>query len=137
MTPEAQYFFQEQQGRPGQPGAPGENRPSPEEAEQELNRFCKNRDDGPHQLAAFCDVFIYCSNKIGSYETCKNGTKFNPEVLGCDHAVNFECAYSGLDCKLLKIISRSLIFHDHYIFEKTTVTLLITFTNYFSLVTLS
>ena len=93
---EAQNFFVEQQGNFARPDLP---RPSQEEAQQELNRFCKNRDDGPHQLAAFCDVFIYCSNKIGSYETCKNGTKFNPEILGCDHADNFECAYAGLDCK--------------------------------------
>ncbi|XP_066930538.1 uncharacterized protein [Clytia hemisphaerica] len=119
LTPEAQYFFQEQQGRPGQPGAPGENRPSQAEAEQELNRFCKNRDDGPHQLAAFCDVFIYCSNNIGSYETCKNGTKFNPEVLGCDHAVNFECAYSGLDLSgILPLIRQPASKHNNLCYFK-------------------
>lgn len=67
--------------------------------QQNLNEFCRFRDDGPHALPTICDVFIYCVHGIGSFETCKNGTKFNPEVLGCDHAVNYECAFSGIDCK--------------------------------------
>lgn len=71
--------------------------------QQNLNEFCRFRDDGPHSLPSICDVFIYCVHGIGSFEICKNGTKFNPEVLGCDHAVNFECAFSGIDCKFIII----------------------------------
>ena len=74
--------------------------------QQNLDRFCRFRDDGPHSIPTICDIFIYCVNGIGSYETCKNGTKFNPEVLGCDHAINFECSFSGLDCKYKRSTAR-------------------------------
>ena len=104
-------------GASGSEGPAGSERPTMPPAitipttdslrQQNLNEFCRFRDDGPHSLPSICDVFIYCVHGIGSFEICKNGTKFNPEVLGCDHAVNFECAFSGIDRKLSKHIQVS------------------------------
>lgn len=65
----------------------------PEELVKDLKKFCRFRRDGEHALPANCDVFIYCSNGIGSFAFCPNGTKFNPSFLTCDFPVNFECRF--------------------------------------------
>ena len=65
----------------------------PKELVEDLERFCRFRNDGEHALPANCDVFIYCSHGIGSFGFCPNGTKFNPTFLNCDHPVNHECRF--------------------------------------------
>jgi len=64
------------------------------------NLFCRFRDAGIHAFPTICDVFVSCN--LGGVATpivCPNGTRFNPEILVCDHAANFECFIDGLDRK--------------------------------------
>lgn len=67
----------------------------PDQLAADLERFCLFRNNGEHALPANCDVFIYCSNGIGSYGFCPNGTKFNPWFLTCDHPINHECKFDS------------------------------------------
>ena len=87
------------QRRPAQP-------PNPEDLVEDLERFCRFRNDGEHALPANCDVFIYCSNGIGSFAFCPNGTKFNPSFLTCDHLVHHECRFDTR--KLFSFLSTTL-----------------------------
>ena len=87
-------------GAPGPTGQPITSTPGttlspidPNDLIMDLERFCLFRSNGEHALPANCDVFIYCSNGIGSFAFCPNGTKFNPVFLTCDYAVNHECKF--------------------------------------------
>jgi len=76
-----------------------DNAPTRNETQEALNRFCSFRDTGVHPLPILCDVFIYCDNGKGSFDVCPENTKFNPEFFTCDHAANFECAFTSLNRK--------------------------------------
>ena len=93
----------------GDKGLPAQTRPAqpsnPKELIEDLERFCRFRNDGEHALPANCDVFIYCSNGIGSFAFCPNGTKFNPAFLTCHHLVHHECRFDTRKLFIQKIKS--------------------------------
>jgi len=74
--------------------------PTPDPVQENLNRFCRYREAGIHALPTLCDVFVFCSvGGMASIRKCPNGTKFNPEILGCDHARNYECFIADFNSK--------------------------------------
>jgi len=99
-------------GRPGVEGSNGNRsvigieRPSPppppSPQEQDIiNLFCRYRAPGIHEIATLCDIFVSCSVAgVATVIPCPNGTRFNPEVLNCDHSRQYECFEPGFDGKI-------------------------------------
>jgi len=84
----------------GRRGPVGEAPPLPPQQDS-INLFCRDRAPGIHEIPSLCDIFVSCS--VAGEATvipCPNGTRFNPEVLNCDHSRQYECFEPGFDGKI-------------------------------------
>ena len=66
--------------------------------QRRANLFCRFRSPGIHAFPTICDVFVSCSlGGVATTIVCPQGTRFNPEILVCDHSTHYECFIDGLD----------------------------------------